>query len=104
MSQLHCSHCGQNISATHKICPHCKSKVSFWGSLKASIEQSRMRQAIFALALVFILGCGWYIRAHTGMRWTLFAMVIVCAPFVPWLLKLAYKNAAPPDSDDEQKD
>ncbi len=98
MSKLTCAHCAQDISATHKTCPHCSMKISFWGAVKASIEHNRLYQALFALALVFIVGCGWYIRAHTGMRWTLFAVVIVCAPFVPWLLKIAYKNAAPDDT------
>ncbi len=104
MSKLHCAHCGQHISATHTHCPQCNAKVSFWGNVKAGVEHSRAQQALLALILVFILGCAWYIRAHTGLRWPLFAIVFACAPFVPWLLKLAYKNAGANESAQSEQD
>ncbi len=95
MSELHCSHCGQKLSAIDKECAHCGKKISFWRDVKASIEHNRWYQALLAVFVVFLLGCSWYVRANTGLRWPLFATVIACAPLVPWLLQLAYKNAAP---------
>ncbi len=99
MSLLHCAHCKQTISATHKKCPHCGENISFWGNVKAGIENNGYYQIIFALSLIFFMGCAWYFRALTGSRWTLFVMMFLCAHFVPWLLKLAYKNAAPEDTE-----
>ncbi len=103
MSLLQCSHCGKDISATHKQCPHCNVKISFWREVKKTIEQNRLRQVALALLVVFLLGTSWYLGKNTGYRWPLYVVVILCAPVVPWLLQLAYKSAAPLEND-TQKD
>ncbi len=95
MSLLQCSHCGKDISATHKDCPHCGVKISFWGEVKCAIERSRLRQVGLALLVLFVLGTSWFIGKNTGYRWPLYMFFILCAPVVPWLLQLAYKSAAP---------
>ncbi len=100
MSLLQCSHCGKDISATHKACPHCGEKVSFWGEAKKTIEQSRLRQAGLAVLVMFLLGTSWYIRMSTGLRWPLYGAVIVSAPIFLWLLQLAYKHAAPVETEE----
>ncbi len=101
MSELLCSHCGQKMSAAHTVCNHCGKKISFWRDVKASVEQNRWYQALLVVFVVFLLGCAWYIRANTGLRWPLFAIVILCAPLVPWLLQLAYKSASPLNTGDK---
>ncbi len=95
MSLLQCSQCEKDISATHKICPHCGSKISFILELKSTIEKSRLRQIAVAIFVFFMLGTAWYLGKSTGYRWPLYVVVIACAPLVPWLLQLAYKSAAP---------
>ncbi len=95
MSLLQCSQCQKDISATHKHCPHCGVKISFWGEVKNNIEKSRLRQVGVVLVMFFLLGTTWFVGKNTGHRWPLYMLVILCAPVVPWLLQLAYKNAAP---------
>ncbi len=95
MSEILCAHCGEKLSAVDKFCAHCGKKISFWGELKATVERNRWYQVLLAIFVVFLLGCAWYVRARTGLRWPLFATVIACAPLVPWILQLAYKSAAP---------
>ena len=99
MSLLHCSHCAQPISATHKICPHCGRKVSFFSDIKAQVEHNRLWQAALVIVGVSLMGAGWFWRMDSGDRWPLYIILVAVAPLVPWLLKLAYKNAAPSDEE-----
>ncbi len=103
MSLLQCSQCGKDISATHKMCPHCGVKISFWREVKNAVEKNRMRQVFLAIFMVFLLATTWYIRMNTGLRWPMYTVVILCMPIVPWLLQLAYKSAAPVEEDAEER-
>ncbi len=103
MSLLQCSQCGKDISATHKECPHCGVKVSFWREVKNAIEKNRMRQVALAIFVVFLLGTTWYLRMSMGYRWPMYLVVIACAPLVPWILQLAYKNAAPVEENTSER-
>ncbi len=115
MSLLQCWHCGRDMSATHKACPYCGRKISFWrdtkkfieqsspSSLKNSIEQSRLRQAFLAVVVLFLLGTTWYLRMSSGVRWPLYATVVASAPIMVWLLQLAYKNAIPEEESETEK-
>lgn len=99
MSTLHCPHCGESVEGTPKSCPHCGQKLSLLAVAKRLVEGNRLYQAGLVLVVVFILGMGWMLRLESGSRWPLLFIVILAAPLVPWLLKLAYKAAAPTHED-----
>lgn len=101
MSLLHCSHCRQPISATHKECPHCGRKISVFSDLKSQVENNRLWQALLVVVVLLLLGLGWFWRMDGGSRWPLYILLVLVAPLVPWLLKLAYKNAAPLEEGEE---
>ena len=101
MSLLRCPHCREAISATHKHCPHCGHSISLLGELKAQVERNRLWQVLMVVAIVLLLGLAWFWRMDSGNRWPLYILLVLVAPLVPWLLKLAYKSAAPLDEDTE---
>ena len=104
MSLLHCSHCRQPISATHKICPHCGRSISFLADLKAQVESNRLWQMLLVIFAVLLLGVGWFIRMDSGARWPLYVILVLVAPLVPWVLQLAYKSASPLKEEDKNSD
>ena len=99
MSLLSCSHCGKPISATHKQCPHCGRTVSMLGDIVHQIESNKLWLAAVVILAILLLGIGWYVRMDSGSKWPLYIIIVLVAPVVPWLLQLAYKNAAPTDED-----
>ncbi len=103
MSLLRCPSCQQALSATQKICPHCKSKMSLWREVKNSIEQSPVRLLIVAFLLVLLVGFAWFLRMESGYKWPLYAILIAVAPLVPWILKRAYMFAGTDAEDDDSK-
>ena len=102
MYLLSCSKCGRGISAISSQCIHCGQKISFWIEVKHTIELNRLYQAFLAIMIIFVLGTAWYFGKYTGYRWPLFLVFILCAPLVPWILQLAYKNADQIHSKDKQ--
>lgn len=103
MSLLRCSHCHEPISATYKQCPHCGRKISFLSDLKSQVEGNRLWQVSIVVLGLLLLGVAWFWRMDTGDRWPLYVLILVIAPLVPWLLKLAYKNAAPLASEESER-
>ncbi len=100
MSFLECSKCQKNISFKDTTCPHCSHTIVLWREIKISIEKSRLRLALLAVLAIFLLAAAWIIRTNTGAKWPLYAIVLLLAPLVPWILQLAYKSAAPPDDEE----
>jgi len=63
------------------------------------IEGNNFYFILLVLASVALLGTGWYFRMVTGQRYIIYIAVIILAPLVPWILKTAYKKAAPVNLD-----
>ncbi len=101
MAILECVNCNASLSLKHKHCPTCAQRVVLWQVVKTSMEKSKFRLALLVISVLFLLGMTWIIRIKTGARWPMYGMVILAAPFVPWVLQLAYKNAAPIDEEQE---
>ena len=95
MPLLQCSRCGRDISAMDKRCPACGAGISFWADVRYQIEHNRLYLAGVIVGAVLLLGVGWFLRMDSGVKWPLYAIIIVLAPLVPWLLKLVYQAAAP---------
>lgn len=72
-----------------------KIMISFLGNMLDKIEHNRLWLAGAVILIILLLGIGWFVRMDTGHRWPLFVLIALCVPVVPWLLKVAYKTAAP---------
>ncbi len=82
-----------------KRCPACGTRISFWADVRHQIEHNRLYLAGVVVIAVLLLGVGWFLRMDSGVKWPLYAIIILLAPLVPWLLKLVYQAAAPtPDA------
>ena len=103
MPTFHCPHCGDAITGTPKTCPHCGQRLSLLAVIKRMVEGDKRYQAGLVVLVVLILGVGGFWRLDSGSRWPLLFIVALLAPLVPWLLKLAYKAAAPvPEEKNEE--
>ncbi len=102
MLSKQCSQCACIFSMRDKLCPNCGQKVSTLLTLKSYIENSRLRLALFTICLLLFVGLGWFVRAQTGSRFVLFFVFFVVAPFVPWILKVAYSYAVVDNEDDSE--
>ncbi len=88
-----CPKC-DNLMAWHKLtCPQCEHRAISLSTIKKYIENSRLRLAMLCITLILFVGLGWFVRIETGSRWPLFLVFFLVAPFVPWILKLAYGHA-----------
>lgn len=104
MPLLQCPRCGRDISAMDKRCPACGTRISFWADVRHQIEHNRLYLAGVIVIAVLLLGVGWFLRMDSGVKWPLYAIIILLAPLVPWLLKLVYQAAAPtPDASSSEE-
>ncbi len=90
-----CPQCEHFFSIRKKLCPQCGQRVTVWQFLKIFFSKTRLRLAMLTIILILIVGLGWFLRMESGSRWPLFIVFFLLAPLVPWILKLAYKHAAP---------
>lgn len=103
MLDLKCYRCAKDIAAEHKICPHCKAKINVLHKILHKIENNRLYLIILVLISVSLLGIAWYLRMETGYKWIIYVVIIMLAPLVPWILKIAYKIADPINEDEKNK-
>lgn len=102
---IRCYRCGRELSILDKRCPKCGAKLGVLSEIRYQVEHSRLYLTGVCLAVVLLLGVGWYLRMDWGVRWPIYVVLVLVAPLVPWLLQLIYQAAAPtgdiPEEDDK---
>lgn len=101
MGLLQCPRCLKDISATDKVCPWCKTKISLLNEFRYQVEHSRIKLVLLVILALLALGVVWFWRMDGGSKWPLYVVLACVAPLVPWVLKTAYSIASPPEGQGE---